>query len=275
MRAGRWKNFRRRLGGSLASYGSVVALALGVGIAAETRDLLSGMTAALCVLLLLMLVIWRNASAEAEEEFFTKLAPRLGLRYAVSGALDGVTPLLGAGGTRKFEHYMEGPLFGARGGPICGMAHYSFSTVDSHGNEGQRCPFTVCGMEIPAALPLFHGVYLRPRHRLLHDWLDRAPRPMEVELESTDFTERYELRAAFDQDRLVLRDLFSPSLVAWLAEHPLRPGFECKGGDMVAYLPGHELDADHFVLLQDFARKVAQRIADVVNARYRALSPAG
>lgn len=275
MRAARWKNFRRRLGGSLPSYGCVVALAIGLAIAVANDDLLGGMTAALCVLLLLMLVIWRNASHEAEENFFRALAPTLGLRYAVSGSLPAITPLLGAGGMRRYEHFMEGPLFGARGGPRCGIAHYTFSSVDSHGDEGQRCAFTVCGMEIPAALPLFHGVYLRPRAHLIHDWLDRAPRPTEVELESTDFTERYELRAAFDQDRLILHDLFSPSLVAWLAEHPLRPGFECKGGDLVTYLPGHELDGDHFVLLHDFARKIAQRVADVVNARYRALTPAG
>lgn len=268
MRAQRWKHFRRRLGGQLPSYGSLFAIALGIAIAAANHDPLGGMTAALGVLLLLMLVVWRNASAEAETEFFMKLAPALGLRYMVTGSLPAITPLLGAGGMRRYEHYMEGPLFGVRGGPRCGMAHYTFSTVDSEGREGHRCPFTVCGMEIPAALSLFHGVYLRPRGLLLHDWLDRAPRPVEVELESTDFTERYELRAAFDQDKLILRDFFSPSLLAWIAEHPLRPGFECKGGDLVTYLPGHELDADHYTLLHDFARKIAQRIADVVNARY-------
>jgi hypothetical protein len=275
VRARRWKKFRRRLAGPLPSYGSVFALAFGAAVAAARHDALGGMTAALGVLLLLMLVIWRNASAEAEAEFFTALAPRLGLRYMVSGSLPAITPLLGAGGIRRFEHFMEGPLFGLREGPRCGIAHYTFSTVDDNGREGQRCPFTVCGMELPAALPLFHGVYLRPRAMLLHDWLHRAPRPLEVELESTVFDERYQLFASFDQDRLVLRDLFSPTLLAWLAEHPLRPGFECKGGEAVVYVPGHELDADHFTMLQEAARTIAQRIAEVVNARYAGLATAG
>jgi hypothetical protein len=275
VRATRWQHFRRRLDSRLATYGSLISVAVGLTVTAVNGDRLGGMTVALGMLLALMLVIWRNATAEAEAEFFTALAPRLGLQYMVTGSLPPVTPLLGAGGKRRFDHYMEGPLFGALGGPRCGIAHYTFSTVDSHGDEGQRCPFTVCGMEIPAALPLFHGVYLRPRATLLHDWLDRAPRPMAVELESTDFTERYELRKSFDQDQLILHDLFSPSLVAWLAEHPLRPGFECKGGEVVTYVAGHELDADHFTLLHEFARGMAKRIAEVVNARYAAAIPAG
>jgi hypothetical protein len=275
VRATRWEHFRQRLGGRVATYGSVVALAMGIAIAAANHDPLGGMTAALGVLVALMLVLWKHASEEAESEFFAALAPTLGLRYMVTGGLAPITPLLGAGGKQRYEHYMEGPLFGELGGPRCGMAHYTFSTVDDRGHEGQRCPFTVCGMEIPAALALFHGVYLRPRGGLIHDWLDRAPRPGPVELESTDFSERYELRAAFDQDRLVLHQLFSPSFVAWLAEHPLRSGFECKAGELVTFMPGHELNGDHLTLFHDFTRGIARRIADVVNERYSATIPAG
>ncbi|HKP89133.1 MAG TPA: hypothetical protein VJT75_04085 [Thermoleophilaceae bacterium] len=275
MRATRWQHFRRRLGGRLATYGSVFALAVGLAVAVANHDLLGGMTAALAVLLALMLVVWREASSQAEAEFFTALAPTLGLRYMVTGSLPPITPLMAAGGKRSYEHYLEGPLFGALGGPRCGLAHYTFSTVDDEGREGQRCPFTVCGAELPEALPLFHGVYLRPRGGVAHDWLDRAPRPHEVELESTDFNARYELRAARDQDPLVLHELFSPSFVVWLAEHPLRPGFECKGGDLVAYLPGHELDGDHITLLHDFARAIARRVEKVVESRAAAAIPAG
>jgi hypothetical protein len=275
VRATRWEHFRRRLGGRVASYGSVFAIALGVAIAAAKQDLLGGMTAALGVLLLLMVVLWKHASDEAESELFTALAPTLGLRYMVTGSLPPITPLLGAGGRRSFEHYMEGPVFGALGGPRCGMAHYTFSTADDRDNEGQRCPFTVCGMEIPAALPLFHGVYLRPRGGVVHDWLDRAPRPHEVELESTDFTDRYQLKAARDQERLVLHELFSPSFLAWLAEHPLRAGFECKAGELVTFMPGHEFDGDRLTLFHDFTRGVARRIANVVDLRFAATIPAG
>ena len=275
MRAERWKNFRRSLGGPLPSYGSVFAIAVGVGVAAVNRDLLGGMTAALGILLLVMLVIWRDASNEAEAELFTALAPRLGLSYTVTGALPPITPLLSAGNRRAFTHVMEGPIFGALEGPRCTLAHYVFKRVDDEGREGQAWPFTVCGMEVPGALPVFHGVYLRPRGGVIHDWLDRAPRPAEVELESTDFTERYELSVASDQDRLVLHGLFSPSLLAFLAEHPLRPGFECKAGELVAFLPGHEFDGDRLTLFHDFTRQLARRIATVVDDRAAAAIPAG
>jgi hypothetical protein len=266
MRATRWEHFRRSLGGRLPTYGSVFAIAAGIAVAAANHDPLGGMSAALALLLALMLVIWKHASDEAESEFFAALAPTLGLRYMVTGSLPPITPLLGAGGKRTYGHFMEGPIFGALGGPLCGVAHYTFSTVDHQGHEAQRCPFTVCGMEIPEATRLFHGVYVRPRGGIVHDWLDRAPHPEPVELESTDFTERYELRAARDQDRLVLHELFSPSFLAWLAEHPLRAGFECKAGELVTFVPGHEFDGDHLTLFHDATREIAKRVVAVVAA---------
>jgi hypothetical protein len=266
VRATRWEHFRDRLGGRLATYGSLFAVAVGIAVTAGNHDLLGGMTATLAVLLALIVVIWKHASDEAQTEFFTALAPTLGLRYMVTGSLPPVTPLTAAGKKRVYTHYMEGPIFGALGGPRCGLAHYSFSTVDDEGNEGRRWPFTVCGMEMPGALPLFHGVYLRRRGGVVRDWLDRAPHPESVELESTDFSERYELRAARDQDPLVLHELFSPSFLAWLAEHPLRPGFECKAGELVTFIPGHEFDGDHLTLFHDATREIAKRITNVVHA---------
>jgi hypothetical protein len=275
VRAARWEHYRRDLGGRLATYGSLFAVAVGIAVTAANHDLLGGMTAALGILLALMFVVWRHASDEAETEFFRALAPTLGLDYMVTGSLPPVTPLLAAGGKRTYEHYMEGPIFGARGGPRCGVAHYTFSTVDDEGREGQRWPFTVCGMEIAEALPLFHGVFLRRRGGIVHDWLHRAPHPEPVELESTDFTDRYELRAARDQDRLVLHELFSPSFLVWLAEHPLRPGFECKAGELVAFVPGHEFDGDHLTLFHDAAREIARRVESVGAAARGAAIPAG
>ena len=56
-------------------------------------------------------------------------------------------------------------------------------------------------------------------------------------MESTQFVERYELRAAADQDELMLRRLLSPTVVSWLANHPLAPGFELKAGTLVVFVP--------------------------------------
>ena len=275
MRATRWQHFRRRLDSRLATYGSLFAVTVGIGVVAVNGDRLGGMTVALGIMLALMLTIWRNASDEAEVEFFRALAPTLGLQYMVTGSLPTVTPLLAAGGMRRYEHFMEGPIFGALGGPRCGLGHYTFSTVDDEGREGHRFQFTVSGLEVPEALMPFHGVYLRPRGGIVHDWLDRSPRPGQVELESTEFTERYELWASFDQDRLMLHELFSPSFLVWLAAHPLRPGFECKGGELATFVPGHVFDGDHLTLFHDFTRGVAKRIAKVANERLAAAIPAG
>src|SRR5438270_671655 len=79
-------------------------------------------------------------------------------------------------------------------------------------------PFTIAAVEIDEALPVFHGVYLRRRPRihipgfLWDDWLARA-HAEQVDLESSGFEELYELRAARDQDRMVLHELFSPSFI--------------------------------------------------------------
>ena len=264
MRDTRWRNFRRQLGGAHATYGSLFALTVGGAVTAVRHDLVGGMGVALAIMLALMLATWRDATREATNELFSSLAPRLGLTYMVSGSIPPVTPLLAAGSSRTYAHFMEGPIFGALGGPRCGLAHYTFSTHEDWDHDGGRWPFTVCGMEITAARPLFHGVYVRPRGGVVHDWLDRAPRPEPVELESTDLTERYELRAARDQDPFVLRELFAPSFQAWLAEHPLRPGFECKGGVLVVYIAGHELDPDRLTLLHDASRGVARRVCAAV-----------
>lgn len=274
MRATRWQYFRRSLDSRFATYGSLFALAVGIAVTAVNGDRLGGMTVALGLMLALMLVIWRNASDEAESDFFTALAPTLGLQYMVTGGLPAITPLLSAGHRRECSHVMEGPIFGALGGPRCTLAHYEFKKVDDEGNEGQAWPFTVCCMEVPGALSLFHGVYLRPRGGVIHDWLDRAPRPEAVELESTDFTDHYELRAARDQDRVVLHELFSPSFLVWLAEHPIRLGFECKAGTLVAFVPGHEFDGDRLTLFHDAARQIARRVDTAVNS-VRAAIPAG
>jgi MYXO-CTERM domain-containing protein len=76
VRATRWEHFRRRLGGRVAGYGSIFAIALGLAIATENHDALGGMTAALAVLLLVMLVLWRRASDEAEGDGRGGLDPR-------------------------------------------------------------------------------------------------------------------------------------------------------------------------------------------------------
>jgi hypothetical protein len=97
---------------------------------------------------------------------------------------------------------------------------------------------------------------------LLHgdDWL-RRDRTHRVELESIAFNERYDLLRASDQDEVALRELFSPSLVDWLANHPLAPGLELRAGVLVVWLPGHVEDAGKLA----FFLEGAHHLAGIVN----------
>ena len=206
----------------------VAALVASVFAGGAMHDLLVTVGGPALAALLIAIVAYRAASRRAETEFFAELAPALGLTYTIAGDYIPITPLLGAGDRRRFENTMQGPLFGRTGGPPCLIGHFTYETRSSSGDVEHWAPhpFTVCAIDLGDPILRFHGIYLRRRLSALgldHDWLKRAPRPEEVELESERFGQIYELRRAADQDTLALRELFSPSLVVWLSEHPLHP----------------------------------------------------
>lgn len=278
--ATRWSHFRGRIQRASTIYGVLFGVALGIAAVALGRGPRDGALVAGGVILIVVIVQWTNAENEAARDFFTAFAPTVGLRYVVASSLPPLTPLLSAGESQLCKNAMEGPLFGRLGGPTCTLTQYEFHVTHADGEHGTRTVpyhFTVCGAEIPEALPVFHGVYLRRRPQirvgfLWDDWLARA-HAHEVDLESADFEELYELRAARDQDPSVLHQLFSPSFIVWLSEHPLRPGFECKAGMLAVFIPGHEGDADHLTLFHEAAREIARRVAAAVEAA-RPLTPA-
>ena len=89
----------------------------------------------------------------------------------------------------------------------------------------------------------FQGIYMR-RKRGMFDRLNSDANWLsthhleKVELESTAFCDRYELWRERDQDEITMRQLFAPSFVVWLANHPLQPGFELRAGTLLVFLPG-------------------------------------
>ena len=111
----------------------------------------------------------------------------------------------------------------------------------------------------------FQGTYLRRRRGILDrldtdaNWL-RNHRLKKVELESTAFTEKYELWRERDQDEIKMRQLFAPSFVVWLAEHPLAPGFELRAGELVVFIPGHCPEAGKLEFLLMAANEISKRI---------------
>ena len=81
-----------------------------------------------------------------------------------------------------------------------------------------------------------------------------------LEVESSEFGERYELRIATDQDEIMLRRLLSPTLVSCLAHHPLAPGFELKAGTVCAAVPQALQDAGNLTFLIDATVHLAGRV---------------
>ncbi len=90
-------------------------------------------------------------------------------------------------------------------------------------------------------------------------------------MESSEFVARYELRTGTDQDQLLLRRLLAPTLVSWLAHHPLTPGFELKAGTLCVFVAQPLEDAGNLTFLVDAARHLASRVlAQVQEERARA-----
>jgi hypothetical protein len=127
--------------------------------------------------------------------------------------------------------------------------------------------------DLEPSIALFKGVFLRPRRGFVaahSDWL-KDTRTHELEVESAAFTERYELLIADDQDEVILRRLLSPTLVSWLASHPLTPGLELKAGALVVFVPHAIEDAGNLTYLIDAARHIASRVlGEVEEDRLRA-----
>jgi hypothetical protein len=219
------------------------------------------------------------ADRGAATRFFRHYARSIGLVYWPRSSLPALTPLLGAGDRRWIEHWMQGALPGEPviGGGL-GQLVWDERQDDrrdgelSLGKVASRHRVTICVADLETSIRRFHGVFLRPRRGLIAstpDWIRRAhTRPINVE--SAAFTERYELFVADDQDEVVARQLLAPSLVVWLAEHPLVPGFELRAGMLVVFVDRALQDEGNITYLLDATRKIATRVlGEVADAAAR------
>ena len=212
-------------------------------------------------------ICWVVADRSAARSFYWGFASSVGLTYAAQTSLLTLTPLLGAGSRRHVEHWMYGRLSGPLDGGVGQLVWERLEQGGERKSVTERNRFTICVIDLDSSLPYFHGVFLHPRRGLFapySDWLGHMPL-RSVEVESSAFVERYELRAASDQDDLLLRRLLSPSVVSWLANHPLSPGFELKAGTLVVFVPRELEDAGNLTFLIDAARHLAGRVAGEVS----------
>jgi len=264
-------HMRRILRGRAAGY----ALALGITAAfvagAWLRSPLVMAAGPAAVTALAVAAAFALAARRAERDFFLSFAAARGMRYVGDTTLLPLTPLLGAGDRRRCSHWMEGPL----GAQRCGLGHYTWYEArrDDDGTDWTPHHFTICVVDLEPGITLFPGVFLARRRGLaglLGDgWLNTRRR-RKVELESLRLHERYDLWVERSQDDLLLRQLFSPSFVAWLAEHPLEPCFEYRAGTLVVYLERRLGDAGRLGWLHDATAEIAERFALEIEQSRRA-----
>jgi hypothetical protein len=267
--ANRGSHFRAGLRSRTAFWAFFIGLVGGFLVGAYLRDPLVMAAAPAGAALLIVLIAFASADRRAEEEFWNALAPTLGLIYWGPMQLQPLTPLLAAGDRRAFEHVMQGPL---EPGLPCSLGHYAFQVrrqAPSLEDEERRAavwqsfPFTICVVELAPSMARYPGVFLRPKRGLFddrHDWLKNLD-PRKVDLESAALAQRYDVLVAHDQDEAVLRELMSPSLIDWLARHPLPLGFELRAGVLCAYMPGHVAEAGKLTWFRDGVRHLVRAVS--------------
>jgi hypothetical protein len=218
------------------------------------------------VVLVTLLTCAVLADRGAATRFFRHYAESLGLVYWPRSSLPALTPLLGAGDKRWIEHWMQGalpgePVIGGGMGQLVWEEHQDDDELRL-GKTASRHRVTICVADLESSIRRFHGIFLRPRRGLIAstpDWIRRG-QTRAIKVESAAFSERYELLVAHDQDEVVARQLLAPSLVVWLAEHPLVPGFELRAGMLVVFVARPLQDEGNLTYLLDVTRRLATRV---------------
>lgn len=269
----RARHLREHLRGRAAAYsitlGSVAALLAGAYL--HSVLLIAG--GPLVIAAIAIAVAFVTANREAEADFFDAYADVHGFALTDRTELLPLTPLLGAGDRRHCEHYMEGRL--SEPGISCGLGHYTFEIRKPDRESGvarhETHDFTICVVDLEQGISMFPGIFLTRRRGLFgfidgEQWVSHVNR-RKVELESAELCERYDLYVDEGQDELQLRELFAPSFVIWLAQHPLAPCFEYRAGTLVVYVERKLDDAGHLDWILEAAAEIAARFAREVAER--------
>jgi len=172
---------------------------------------------------------------------------------------------------------MKGPLSPDRPDLECALTNYTFEVKrehsDSRGTHTSWDPyrFTVCVVDLEAGISIFPGVFLTSDKGFFskHDesnWL-RGRNFRQVELESLELDKRYDLLIDPAQSEGKLRELFSPSLIVWLAGHPLKPCIEYRAGTLAVYVSDHLQDGGNLQYLLEATREITARFEAEIGER--------
>ena len=148
-----------------------------------------------------------------------------------AGELREYTPLLVTGRDGSNTVLKEGELAPGLEGVVC---EHVFADATS------RQEATVVVTSVPETVAYMPALVCRDRATLGAEPAQLpAERWMPVELESAEFNRRYRLLTLAGQDPGWVRELFSPALIAWLADRaPAGLSFELNEGHLVVAQPG-------------------------------------
>lgn len=264
-------HFRTLLGGSFTIVGGAIFAAIAFAIGAARHNAAIMLGGPLLVAIVMVVIAWVRADRQAEDEFFARFASAHQLNHWKQYALSEFTPLLGGGDRRHCEHWMESH--------VRGIGWFTFECRQENGDKADTWEphhFTIANVDIgEIGMSRFQGIYLRRRRGILDrldtdaNWL-RNHRLKKVELESTAFHERFELWAEQDQDDIVLRQLFAPTFVVWLSEHPLKPGFELRAGQLVVFIPdrcGEAAKLDYLLMATaEISKRIQAELSEAAQA---------
>lgn len=246
-------------GSAIVPAAILVVIAFTIGAASHKLAIMGG--GPVLVVLGVIAFAWYTARRDAENEFFVRFADSHKMNHWPKWSLESFTPLLAGGDRRHCDHWMEA---GGRG-----LGWYTYEVRHDNGDKPDTWDpfdFTIATVDVGEFdMGRFQGIYLRRRRGVLDklnteaNWLSRES-CNRIELESAKFNERYELLASRDQDEVILRQLFAPSFIVWLSEHPLEPGFELRAGMLVVFIPGHCGEAGKLDFLLMAANEISKRI---------------
>jgi len=240
------------VGGVVA--GAIVNIWLGVGVAVGGP------------ILFLYLVPGWIASSRAEKDFFTFYAATRRLDGPHEGGMfpiPGSTPLLMKGVSNQWQHLMFGALPGGVDGVV---GRYTFVIVDDSGDDRDYHYFhftaAVAAVAEAARLP---NVYCH-RHILgggggIQRAEDVVPEETRrISLESTKVDKQFDIRVPTNADDNMVRQIFTPVFVDWLAESaPEGFCFEAYGGSICAYVEKQLDRVDQIDAVCEGASFVAKR----------------
>ncbi|MGK2954304.1 MAG: hypothetical protein ACSLFI_01350 [Solirubrobacterales bacterium] len=265
-RVGRGDDFRKRLFGPVSI---VVALAL-IGFCAFMLSDGGGLDSVAFVLVIGFTILirraWKKATKDARDDFFFSYAECRGLGDAGTTELPPAVPLLRAGDRRQFGRLMSGRLAPNSTGTL---GHYVFEDVAGK-DENERVIFheySVVVIEVPEVGERLNEFYCEVRSGMDNDRAADYPLPgtERFSLESTALAKRYDMRVGIGEDEILLRRVFAPSFIVWLAEQPPdRFGFELCDGMLCCFVPRLLDTAEGLDGLVEAATVVAERLAGEV-----------